>query len=87
MGVNMRALIGKLNDPARRALENAAGFCLSRTHYEVEMEHYLMKLLDATSASRDGSRVHARHRKCLARSSERFACSQSAWYVALHDTG
>jgi type VI secretion system protein VasG len=43
----MRALIGKLNDPARRALEAAAGFCLSRTHYDVEIEHYLMKLLDS----------------------------------------
>src|SRR5687767_2039063 len=48
MGVNMRSLIGKLNDPARRALENAAGFCLSRTHYDVEIEHYLMKLLDSS---------------------------------------
>ena len=47
MGVNVRSLIGKLNDPTRSALEAAAGFCLSRTHYDVEIEHYLMKLLDA----------------------------------------
>jgi type VI secretion system protein VasG len=49
MGLNLKALIGKLNDPARLALEGAAGLCLSRTHYDVEIEHYLTKLLDSTS--------------------------------------
>jgi type VI secretion system protein VasG len=29
-------------------LEASAGLCLSRTHYDVEIEHYLMKLLDQT---------------------------------------
>jgi len=46
MGLNLRSLIAKLNDTARLALEASAGFCLSRTHYDVEIEHYLMKLLD-----------------------------------------
>ena len=48
MGVNLRSLIGKLNDPTRNAVEAAAGLCLSRTHYDVEIEHYLMKLLDSS---------------------------------------
>ncbi len=48
MNLNLKSLIGKLNDPARAALEAAAGLCLSRTHYDIEIEHYLMKLLDAT---------------------------------------
>lgn len=48
MSVNMKSLIGKLNSPMRSALEGAAGLCLSRTHYNVEIEHYLMKLLEAT---------------------------------------
>jgi type VI secretion system protein VasG len=43
-------LIGKLNDDTRNALEAAAGLCLSRTHYDVEIEHFLMKLLDSSSA-------------------------------------
>jgi len=47
MAVNLRALIGKLNDTSRNALEGAAGLCLARTHYDVEIEHFLMKLLDA----------------------------------------
>jgi type VI secretion system protein VasG len=50
MSVNLRALIGRLNDESRRALESAAGLCLSRTHYDVEIEHYLMKALDDTAA-------------------------------------
>jgi type VI secretion system protein VasG len=44
---NLKSLIGKLNDSARSALEGAAGLCLSRTHYDIEVEHYLMKLLDS----------------------------------------
>ena len=38
-----------MNDTTRNALEAAAGLCLSRTHYDVEIEHYLMKLLDSSS--------------------------------------
>ncbi len=47
MGVNLKSLIGKLNDPTRSALEAAAGLCLSRTHYNIEVEHVLTKLLEA----------------------------------------
>jgi type VI secretion system protein VasG len=46
MNVNLKTLIGKLNPHARNAVEAAAGLCVSRTHYDVEVEHYLMKLLD-----------------------------------------
>ncbi len=49
MGLNLKALIGKLNEPARLALEGAAGLCLSRTNYDVEVEHYLTKLLDSAA--------------------------------------
>ncbi len=48
MRLNDRSLIGKLNDSARAALEGALGLALSRTHYDVEIEHYLMKLLDSS---------------------------------------
>jgi type VI secretion system protein VasG len=47
---NLRAVIGKLNPTSRNALEGAAGLCLSRTHYNVEIEHFLMKLLDASGS-------------------------------------
>jgi type VI secretion system protein VasG len=39
-------LAGKLNAICRRALEGAAGMCLSRTNYNVEIEHWLVKLLE-----------------------------------------
>ncbi len=48
MAVNLKGLVGKLNDPARNVLEAAAGFCLARTHYDIEIEHYILKLLDVT---------------------------------------
>jgi type VI secretion system protein VasG len=50
MSVNLKSLIGKLNHETRSAVEAAAGICLSRTHYDVEIEHFLMKLLDASDS-------------------------------------
>ena len=50
MAANLRALIDKLNTTSRNALEGAAGLCLSRTHYDIEIEHYLMKLLDSSGS-------------------------------------
>jgi type VI secretion system protein VasG len=45
--IDLKALVGRLNEPCRRALEAAAGLTLSRTHYNVEIEHWLLKLADA----------------------------------------
>lgn len=50
MSVNLRGLIAKLNAPTRSAVEGAAGLCLSRTNYDVEIEHFFVKLLDATDS-------------------------------------
>src|SRR6266853_4353372 len=55
MNVNLKSLIGKLNDTTRGALEGAAGLCLARTHYDIEIEHFLAKLLDASAS--DASKV------------------------------
>jgi type VI secretion system protein VasG len=55
MPANLRSLIGKLNDTARKAMEGAAGLCLARTHYDIEVEHFLLKALDA--ADGDLSRI------------------------------
>jgi type VI secretion system protein VasG len=46
MNVNLKSLVGRLNDTCRNALENAAGLCVSRTNYDVEIEHILAKLLE-----------------------------------------
>jgi type VI secretion system protein VasG len=53
--VNLKSLVGKLNPLCRRALEGAAGLCLSRTNYNVEIEHWLLKLLEP--ANTDLSRI------------------------------
>ena len=49
MQVNVKSLVGKVNLTARNALEGAAGLCLARTHYNIEIEHYLAKLIDCTN--------------------------------------
>ncbi len=44
--IDLKQLVGRLNEPCRRALEAAAGMTLSRTHYNVEIEHWLLTLAD-----------------------------------------
>jgi len=46
MSSELRSLIGKLNPVCKRALETAAALCVAQTHYNVEVEHLLIKLLD-----------------------------------------
>lgn len=46
ISIDLKSLVVKLNEPCRNALESAAGLCLSRTHYNVEIEHWLLKLLE-----------------------------------------
>ncbi len=53
MNVNLKSLVNRLNDTCRGTLEDAAGLCLSRTNYDVEIEHILMKLLE-----RDDTDLH-----------------------------
>jgi ATP-dependent Clp protease ATP-binding subunit ClpA len=48
MTVNLRNLVDKLNRQTRNAVEGAAGLCVNRSHYDVEVEHYLTKLLDVS---------------------------------------
>lgn len=48
MSTNLKVLIEKLNDGTRKAFEAAAGLCVSRTHYDIEIEHFLLKTLDAS---------------------------------------
>ncbi|MEQ8788329.1 MAG: type VI secretion system ATPase TssH [Pirellulaceae bacterium] len=44
--LNLRSLIGKLDDVCHTTLEAAAAFCLSRSNYNVEIEHWLTKLIE-----------------------------------------
>ena len=44
--IDLKPLIGRLNNICRQALERAAGLTLSRSHYNVEIEHFLIGLAD-----------------------------------------
>ena len=46
VAIDLQTLVGRLNPQTRRALEAAAGLALSRTHYDCEIEHWLMKLAE-----------------------------------------
>jgi type VI secretion system protein VasG len=50
VAVDLKSLVGKMNDLCRRSLEGAAGLTLSRSNFNVEIEHWLLKLLEASDS-------------------------------------
>jgi type VI secretion system protein VasG len=50
MALSREGLVAKLNATCREGLEEAARLCFSRTHYEVDLEHYLLKLTETSDA-------------------------------------
>ncbi|WP_207005585.1 type VI secretion system ATPase TssH [Trinickia mobilis] len=46
MSIDLKTLVGKLERPARSALEKAAQRCQRETHFHVEIEHWLLELID-----------------------------------------
>lgn len=44
--VNLKALVERMNPNLKLALDNAAGLCLSKSHYSIEVEHWLQKILE-----------------------------------------
>ncbi len=48
MSDSLKTLISKLNDTCRRAAERAAAICMSKGHYEVDVEHVFLALLEHT---------------------------------------
>ncbi|MBY5929702.1 type VI secretion system ATPase TssH [Halomonas sp. DP8Y7-3] len=75
--MSLRTLFAKLNDPSRQAMEEAAGLCLGKRQYEVEIEHLLLKLLeiddnDVVRVCRHGDVALDRLADQLDRATERF---------------
>ncbi len=48
--VDIKELLARLNQYCTRCLEAAAGLCVSRTHYEVTVEHMLAKLMEESQS-------------------------------------
>jgi type VI secretion system protein VasG len=46
VAIDLKTLVARLNPLCRRQLEAAAGLTLSRSHYNVEVEHLLLKLVE-----------------------------------------
>ena len=46
MGINLKTLIGKLNDTCRQAAERAANLCVARGNWEVDLEHLFLALME-----------------------------------------
>lgn len=54
MNSDVKTLIAKLNSTCRKALEGAAALCVAQTNYNVEIEHLLLKVLEAPDADLHG---------------------------------
>jgi type VI secretion system protein VasG len=48
--VELKPLVGRLNAYCKQALEDGVGLCVSRGHYEITVEHFLVKLFDDLQA-------------------------------------
>ncbi len=46
MDIDIRTLLGRLNPECKRAMEQAAELCVQQTHYHVDLEHLLLKLVE-----------------------------------------
>ena len=46
MDIDIRTLLGRLNPECKRAMEQAAELCVQQTHYHVDLEHLLFKLVE-----------------------------------------
>ncbi|MCW9017595.1 MAG: hypothetical protein OQJ89_11555, partial [Kangiellaceae bacterium] len=53
VSIDLKSLVNKMNESCRQALEGAAGLCMARTHYNVEVEHWLLKLLEIPNSDID----------------------------------
>jgi len=77
VSVEIRSLLTRLNRFCSRMLESAAGVCVSRSHYEVTVEHVLALMLEDTGADLNWILKHfevdsGRARKALNNITEKF---------------
>ena len=83
ISVDIKSLILRLNNFCTSALQNAAGLSVSRTHYEVTVEHFLVKLLEESQSDwpiifRQFDLDQGRVRKALEETLEDFQTGNAA---------
>ncbi len=47
MEIDIRTLLGRLNPECKKAMERAAELCVQQTHYTVDIEHLLLRLVES----------------------------------------
>jgi type VI secretion system protein VasG len=81
--VDIKSLLLHLNTFCTNMLQSAAGLCVSRTHYEVTVEHFLVKLLDEPQSDwplilRQFDMESGRAKKALEETLEEFKTGNAA---------
>lgn len=83
VSVDIKSLLRRMNNYCTNSLEGAAGLCVSRTHYEVTVEHMMAKLMEDQQADLSLILHHfeidsGRFRKALSESLEPFKTGNAA---------
>ncbi len=83
VSVDIKSLLRRMNSYCTNCLEGAAGLCVSRTHYEVTVEHMMAKLMEDQQADLSLILRHfeidaGRFRKALSDSLEAFKTGNAA---------
>jgi len=50
ISINLKSLVEKMTGTLRDSLEGAAGLCIARSQYNVEVEHWLLKLIEQSDS-------------------------------------
>ena len=81
--VNLKSLVGRFDEYCAKTVEGAVALCVARKHYNVEVEHWLLKLLEEPGTDLDRIFDHfeesiaARVQRELSRALERFKTGNS----------
>lgn len=62
---DLKSLFARLSPPARKAIERAAGMSFARGHYSVDVEHFLLALLDPEDKGSDQAKPVHQIQKCV----------------------
>lgn len=83
LAVDIKSLLTRLNGFCTNVLHSAAGFSVARTHYEVTVEHFIVKLLEETNSDmscilRNFDIDSGRFRKAIESALEEFKTGNAA---------
>ncbi len=81
--INIKSLLGRLNNFCKTGLESAAGICVARSHYEITVEHVIWQMIESPISDfslilKHYGITHEELKAALSRTLEEFTTGNSA---------